>query len=92
MTETFEIVLINETGRANLIDWLTGVLKDGDLFAERIADDLISKFDGSDPGRTHTVEVRGHYTISGNPQTYSFDTDELDTVELDEFGAEIGRY
>ena len=70
---------VNEKGRANLIEWLSAVLKDGDLYAEIFADDLIQRLDGSYAlfcGKS--VEIGQFYTVSGRPMTYDFGPDELD--------------
>ncbi|MDE2103788.1 MAG: hypothetical protein KGL39_41505 [Patescibacteria group bacterium] len=72
---------INAKGRANLIEWLSTVLKDGDLYANKFADELIMH---CDTGRGDVmVEVRGFHTASGNPTTYTFGDDELTEVEYE---------
>lgn len=76
------LVLINATGRKNLIDWLGGILAEPQNAAAH-ADALIAAHDGSDPDATQTVEVRGFDTASGNPETYAFDPAELDLVQED---------
>jgi hypothetical protein len=38
--------------------------------------------DEHDWDRTRTVEVRGIYTISGNPTTYTFDDDDMISEDI----------
>ncbi len=63
---------INETGRANLVEFLRNCLKHAE-HAERHANAVCDEFDGSDIGSSQTVEVRGAYTRTGNPEIYTFD-------------------
>lgn len=63
---------INKTGRNNLKIWLEGILKP-EFDAQKYADNTELNDMGS-----HTVEIRGHHTILGNPVTYEFSNAELD--------------
>lgn len=72
---------INETGLANLTEWLASVLTSGDLFAEEWASKLASEFDGSG---LRPIEVSATKTRSGNPELYTFANDELDWHETED--------
>lgn len=68
---------ISDTGRDNLVSWLTSVLKAPDT-ADRMADELIAQLDLSDPEASVIAEVPASKTRSGHPETYTFGADELD--------------
>ena len=73
-TKTFPIGPTT-VARAAFIAWLADRIK-SPVFAERHADALIEATDwGSSP--KPCVEVRGMFTISGNPETYTFDANDL---------------
>jgi hypothetical protein len=80
----YRIRRINDTGRANLIEWLEGVLNDA-LFADKWADHLIEGMNGAlDDGCIFCVEVPRTKTLSGHAEVYDFDVDEYDVEILDE--------
>ena len=75
-------VRINDCGRANLIQWLEEV-HCSPSWAPDVANYLIGQFDGSDPqNRCLSVEVLRTKTISGNPETYVFNGEELDILKI----------
>ena len=70
---------VNDRGRANLVAWLSTILEDGDIYAEIVADDLISNFDGGYALFCNkSVEVGQFDTVSRRTMTYDFEFDELD--------------
>lgn len=94
MTNEVEYVVfgeVNEAGHDALVAWLEKNMKNPH-YAEAVANDLISKIDGSyaaDCGMS--VELRGMSSASGNPETYCFSAGEYDLVTMDDFGNEISR-
>lgn len=73
---------INAKGRAGLIAFIEDHARDT-VFADRIADALIADHDGSYPEASQYVELSGLKTKSGNPEVYSFDTDEFEVLPIE---------
>ena len=60
---------LNETDRAEFIDWLRFILRNPEGDIARWADFLISQHDWSASKR---IEISRHQTKSGNPEFYTF--------------------
>lgn len=74
---------INEKGRAALIAWLEENLQES-FCAKDLAVNLINKFDGSDINSNLHVELCSLKTVSGRPETYYFNNDELNVISEEE--------
>ena len=80
---------INAKGEAQFIKWLRTVLK-SPQYAEKYAEALLDDLDCSDPDiRTLSIEVRDFHTRTRHPESYRFDPDEYDVIEIDEDGSDI---
>jgi hypothetical protein len=73
---------INAKGRANLTEYLAAILKDPDS-AYMHAGVVVEETHWFDD-QTKYVEIRGYYTKTGNPETYTFDHDEVYGTEENE--------
>jgi hypothetical protein len=74
---------INAKGRDSLIAFIEDRARDT-VFADRTADALIASHDVSSPEAHQIVELSGLKTKSGNPETYSFASDEFDVVPIED--------
>lgn len=68
-----------DAAEADFVEWLRSVLKQPDN-AERHAKAAIDEHDW---GRIRNLEIRGHYTATGNPATYSFSDDDMIMEEVE---------
>ena len=59
----------------DFIDWLSFILKNKDGNIDRWARHLIA---GHDFSASHTIEISGRQTQSGNPEIYTFDDLDVD--------------
>jgi hypothetical protein len=81
---------INAPGESALVNWLRGVMKEPE-HAESYAAHMIGSLDGGSAQYCAlSVELQGHKSRTGNPETYTFGPTEYDLITYDEFGNRVG--
>lgn len=71
------MMLINQEEFNRLVEWVSEHTGE-DVFAEKMARAMVNAHDFSDPERTHTLELSGTDTLSGNPETFAINPDAVD--------------